>query len=199
MFVVGLTGGIGSGKSEAARMFSELGVPVIDTDVIAHKLTGRGSPVLKNIIDQFGPEYLLSDNELNRQLLSQTIFANTEKRKCLENILHPEIKKSVEKEISNLNNNTYIIVVIPLLFETSFKDLVDKTLVVDSSESDQIARARKRDGKSLAEIQQIMQHQITRDERLKYADDILVNFGTLSELGISVKTLHERYLSADDQ
>jgi len=199
MFVVGLTGGIGSGKSEAARMFSELGVPIIDTDVIAHKLTERGSPILKNIIDQFGAEYLLSNNELNRQLLSKTIFANTEKRKRLENILHPEIKKSVEKEIADLNHNTYIIVVIPLLFESSFKDLVDKTLVVDSKESDQIARARKRDGKSSAEIQQIMQHQITRDERLKYADDILVNFGTLAELDMSVKTLHEQYLSADDQ
>ena len=117
----------------------------------------------------------------------------------MENILHPEIKKSVEKEIADLNHNTYIIVVIPLLFESSFKDLVDKTLVVDSKESDQIARARKRDGKSSAEIQQIMQHQITRDERLKYADDILVNFGTLAELGMSVKTLHEQYLSADDQ
>jgi len=199
MFVVGLTGGIGSGKSEAARMFSELGVPIIDTDVIAHKLTERGSPILKNIIDQFGAEYLLSNNELNRQLLSKAIFANTEKRKRLENILHPEIKKSVEKEIADLNHNTYIIVVIPLLFESSFKDLVDKTLVVDSKESDQIARARKRDGKSSAEIQQIMQHQITRDERLKYADDILVNFGTLAELDMSVKTLHEQYLSADDQ
>ena len=197
MLTVGLTGGIGSGKTQAANLFSNLGVPVIDTDVIAHQLTSKNSPTLQKIISLFGTEYLLPDNELNRSLLAQTVFENSDKRKSLETILHSEIKKSVEEEISNLSDKPYIIVVVPLLFETSFKDLVDTTLVIDSSENEQISRTQKRDGKTAAQIQQIMQHQLPREQRLEYADKILVNSGTLEELNHAVKALHQQYLSTE--
>ena len=199
MLTVGLTGGIGSGKTEAAGMFSALGVPVIDTDVIAHQLTEHGSPTLQKIIDQFGPDFLLDNKHLNRKLLSNTVFDNAEKRQQLENIIHPEIQRSVEHEISILSGSPYVIIVVPLLFETSFKNLVDKTLVIDSSEDKQISRTVKRDGKEISDIQRIMQHQLPREVRIKYADDILVNSSTLSALNIAVKALHERYLSFDKQ
>ena len=154
MLTIGLTGGIGSGKTEVSRMFSDLGVPVIDTDIIAHRLTEKDSSVLKNIIDEFGTEFLSDNKHLNRKLLSQTIFNNDEKKKSLENILHPEIEKSVRQELLGLSNTDtpYVVIVVPLLFETSFKEMVDKTLVVDSSETDQIARTRTRDNKDFTEI-----------------------------------------------
>ena len=201
MLTIGLTGGIGSGKTEVSRMFSDLGVPVIDTDIIAHRLTEKDSSVLKNIIDEFGTEFLSDNKHLNRKLLSQTIFNNDEKKKSLENILHPEIEKSVRQELLGLSNTDtpYVVIVVPLLFETSFKEMVDKTLVVDSSETDQIARTRTRDNKDFTEIENIMKRQLSRDERLKYADDTLPNTGTLQELQLAVNALHKRYLSTDIQ
>ena len=201
MLIIGLTGGIGSGKTEVSKMFSDLGVAVIDTDIIAHKLTEEDSSVLKKIIDKFGARFLLDKRHLNRKLLSQTIFNNEEKRQSLESILHPEIEKSVKQELLRLSNtNTpYVVIVVPLLFETSFKEMVDKTLVIDSNESDQIARTKTRDNKDISEIENIMKHQLSRDERLKYADDTLSNTGTLQELKIAAKTLHEKYLSTDIQ
>lgn len=197
MITVGLTGGIGSGKTEAAHLFSNLGVPIIDTDVIAHRLTSKDSPVLQKIIDLFGAEYLLPDKELNRSLLAQTIFEDKDKKESLEAILHSEIKQSVEDELSHLTDRPYVIVVVPLLFETSFKDIVDTTLVIDSSENQQITRTQKRDGKTTAQIQQIMRHQLSREQRIEYADEILVNSGTLEELNHAVEALHKQYLSND--
>lgn len=198
MLIIGLTGGIGSGKSEAAKLFSNLGAPVIDTDTIAHKLTEPGSPTLQKIISQFGDSYLLDNNELDRKLLSKTIFNDVEKKIMLERILHPDIKESVKLEISRLTDTPYLIIVVPLLFETSFQDIVHRTLVVDSSEDDQISRTQKRDGKNVSEIKQIIQQQLSRQERLNYADDILDNSGTLKELNAAVKSLHSRYMSTND-
>lgn len=198
MLIIGLTGGIGSGKSEVAKLFSNLGVPVIDTDIIAHKLTEPGSPTLQKIINQFGANYLLDNNKLNRKLLSKTIFNDIEKKLMLENILHPDIKESVKFEITRLPDTPYVIIVVPLLFETSFQDIVHRTLVVDSSEDEQISRTRKRDGKDISEIKQIIQQQLPRKERLNYADDVLDNSGTLKGLNIAVKALHERYMCTND-
>ena len=111
--------------------------------------------------------------------------------------MHSEIKKTVEEELLNFSDRPYVIVVVPLLFETSFKDLVDTTLVIDSSENEQIARTQERDGKTVAQIQQIMHTQLPREQRLEYADKILVNSGTLEALNDAVKALHQQYLSTE--
>ena len=194
MRIVGLTGGIGSGKTIVADMFSELGIAVIDTDQIAHKLTLPGSSVLKKIIESFGSEYLLENQQLDRKLLAETIFNDAQKKSDLESILHPEIKKVVEKELSLYSDNPYVIVVVPLLFETDFKDMVDLTLVIDAPEETQISRTKKRDGKTTEEIKNIIKQQYPRQQRLHSADDIIYNSATLTDLRNAVISLHTQYL-----
>lgn len=197
MLIVGLTGGIGSGKSEAANIFSELGIPVIDTDAIAHELTQAGSATLNRIIEQFGERYLLDDGSLNRKLLAQHIFGNSEKKTELEAIMHPAIRQVVEERLTTLNESPYVIIVVPLLFETSFENLVHRSLVIDAGENEQISRTRERDGRESDEIRRIMAQQMNRTDRLERADDTLDNSGSLDELRESVEQLHQRYLSED--
>jgi len=199
MLIIGLTGGIGSGKSEAASLFSHYGACVIDTDKIAHELTQPGSPTLERIIDLFGPDFLTDEKQLDRRRLSQAVFDDPGKKSSLENILHPEIQKSVEQKIENLTDEPYVILVVPLLLETIFKNLVDRILVIDTTEENQIQRTMNRDGRTRSEVEMIIRGQCSREVRLRYADDIIYNSGSLADLKTAVESLHAGYLSSSEQ
>ncbi len=195
MYVVGLTGGIGSGKSEAAACFATLGVPVIDTDRIAHRLTAPGMPVLQKIAQVLGADCLAADGSLDRVVLRRKVFTNLAARERLENILHPLIRAAVIEELGKSDEAAYQIVVVPLLFETgSYRDIVNRTLTVDCSEQEQMRRAAARSGLAKAEVRAIMAAQMPRMERLARADDVLRNNGTLQDLAEAVRTRHEKYL-----
>ena len=195
MLIVGLTGGIGSGKTAVADIFSELGTPIIDTDIIANSLTLAGSPILNSIIKSFGKQYLLDNRQLDRNKLAQTIFTDAQKKSDLENILHPQIRKIVKQQLQTYSDSPYVIVVVPLLFETDFKELVDRILVVDASEELQLSRTIERDGKTNDEIKNIIKQQYPRQQRLHSADDIIYNSSTLASLRSDVLSLHSKYLA----
>lgn len=192
--VIGLTGGIGCGKSSAARIFAELGAAVIDTDVIAHRLTGKDSPALAAIIGQFGAAYRLPDGSLDRAGLRKLVFSDRTAKEKLEAILHPLIKQQVIAEMA-ATQAPYLLLVIPLYFETgAYRDLVDRVLVVDCDESQQISRTMARSKLSADEVRAIMANQISRAERIKQADDILPNQGSRESLEQRARDLHQRYL-----
>ena len=192
MLVVGLTGGIGSGKSAVAQRFEVLGVPVIDTDVIARELVEVGQPALEDIVDTFGYEVLNESGELDRAKLRRHVFDEPSRRQQLEQILHPRIRQTVRERLQQIDA-PYSIVVIPLLFETGQRDLVDRTLVIDTTEEEQIRRTSLRDGVSGAEIEAIMAAQLSREERLAKADDIIENNSDLDTLYRQVDDIHRRY------
>ena len=193
--VIGLTGGIGCGKSSAARIFAGLGAAIIDTDEIAHRLTEKGSPALVAIIGQFGATYQLPDGSLDRASLRKRVFSDHAEKEKLEAILHPLIKQRVVSEISAIQA-PYLLLVVPLFFETgAYRDLVDRVLVVDCDESQQISRSMARSKLSAAEVHAIMASQVPRAERIKQADDILSNRGGQENLAEQVKELHQRYLA----
>ncbi len=195
MFVVGLTGGIGSGKSEAARMFTALGVPVVDVDVISHQLTSIGSPQLKEIIDVFGKSYLLADGSLDRAALREKIFSDTAARKQLEAILHPAIYEQVLQELNKYSKAPYQILAIPLLFEGSrYQNIINRTLVIDCDDSLQIARSVKRSSLSEQAVIAIMRAQVSRKVRLALADDVIENNGSLQELSKKIAEIHKKYM-----
>jgi dephospho-CoA kinase len=197
MFLVGLTGGIASGKSEAAHIFRDLGVPVIDTDEIAHELTASGHPVLKKIIAQFGDAYLLADHSLDRAALRKKIFSDKEARHQLESILHPAIYDAVLQAIEQHSNSPYLVIAVPLLFESErYQKLVSRTLLIDCDEHLQISRATARNGLSSAEIEAIMHAQMPRAERLSKANDIISNNESLTNLRQKVEGIHKSYMQA---
>lgn len=194
MYLVALTGGIGSGKTEATRKFSALGVPVIDTDVIAHQLTSVGHPVLKKIIAEFGDAYLLADGSLNRAAMRKKVFQDASARAKLEDILHPAIYDSVLSALEKHQKAPYQIIAVPLLFEGDrYQKLVNRTLVIDCDESIQIARAVAR-GLAAEEVKAIMAAQLSRDMRTKLADDVIVNNGSLAELHRKIEDIHKNYM-----
>lgn len=197
MLRIGLTGGIGSGKSAAAAAFSRLGVPVIDADIIARDVVKPGCPALTDIAAVFGQEVLLSDDSLDRKALRQRIFAEPELRKRLEAILHPRIRESMQQRLDALDA-PYAILVIPLLLESGQRDMVDRILVVDTPENLQIQRTSTRDGVSAGDVEAIMAAQCDRDTRLAAADDLLINDDSLEILESRVAALHQRYLAASD-
>jgi len=195
MLVIGLTGGIGSGKSSIARIFSALGAAVIDTDEIAHRLTAKGTPTLAAIIDQFGSSYQLPDGNLDRARLRKRVFSDHAAKEKLEKLLHPLIKQQVVSEIAEAQG-PYLMLVIPLFFETgAYRDLVDRVLVVDCDENQQISRTMARSKLSAEEVRTIMTHQTPRAERIKQADDILSNRGCHADLEEYAKKLHQHYLA----
>lgn len=197
MFLVGLTGGIGSGKSEAARVFRELGVPVIDTDAIAHELTASGHPVLKKIIAQFGNTYMLADQSLDRAALRKKVFADKEARQQLESILHPAIYDAVLQAIQQHSEAPYQVIAVPLLFESErYQKLVNRTLLIDCDENLQISRTTARSGLNPAEVEAIMRAQMPRAERLRKADNIISNNGNLTNLRQKVEDIHKNYMQA---
>jgi dephospho-CoA kinase len=195
MIIVGLTGGIGSGKSEAARLFADLGAPVVDTDRIAHALTATGQPVLLEIATALGDDILNPDGSLNRALLRQRAFADPEMRKRLEAILHPLIRAHAERQLARHPEAPYQILVVPLLFEArGYRDLIDRSLVIDCDEALQIRRAMARSQLSEAEVRAIMAAQLPREQRLAQADDVIVNDGSLEHLSAQVLEKHEKYI-----
>jgi dephospho-CoA kinase len=193
MLVIGLTGGIGSGKTTVANFFSTLGVPLIDADVIARELVVPGSPVLNEIVDCFGTDILDPRGDLDRLRLRQRVFTDPEQRRRLEAILHPRIRAEIAGRIGRLDA-PYCIVSIPLLVETAQTDLVDRILVVDCPPELQRERVARRDGWGEDEITGVLQAQATRAQRLAAADDVIVNDRDLDALRDRVISLHRDYL-----
>ncbi|MBL8202169.1 MAG: dephospho-CoA kinase [Chromatiales bacterium] len=195
VFRVGLTGGIASGKSTVAGMFAALGVPVIDTDVIAREVVAPGTPGLAAVSAAFGREVLLPDGGLDRRRLRSLVFDDAGRRRRLEAILHPRILERMES-LSATAGGPYQVLVIPLLLESGLRGRVDRVLVVDCSESVQRTRLTVRDGESAASADRILAAQLDRQARLEGADDVVANAGTLEDLRRRVLELHGNYLRA---
>jgi dephospho-CoA kinase len=195
MLVIGLTGGIGSGKTSAANIFSTLGAGVIDTDGIAHELTQSGGESISAIRQTFGEKYLTAEGALNRKEMRNLVFNDIDARRKLEAILHPLIRNEVLRRVA-LSQAPYLIVVVPLLLETGhYEGLVQRILAVDCSEREQIRRATARSGVDEQTVRAIMAAQVSRDERLGQADDVIVNDSDLLNLEQQVRALHEKYLA----
>jgi dephospho-CoA kinase len=192
MLIIGLTGGIGSGKSTVARRFEALGVPVIDADAIARQLVAPGEPALRDIAAVFGAHVITSAGELDRAQLRARVFANPDERQALEAILHPKVRGEIQRRIAALSAE-YCILSIPLLIESGWQDSVQRVLVVDCPAAVQLERAAQRDGASRANIQAIMDNQVDRQTRLAAADDVITNDGSLAALHAQVDALHQRY------
>jgi dephospho-CoA kinase len=196
--VVGLTGGIGSGKSTVADRFRMLGVPVVDADVIARQLVEPGSEALEEIKAAFGASFLDAAGQLDRALLRKTVFPDTAKRRLLESILHPRVRQRIAARVAGISA-PYCIVVIPLLVETGQGDLVDRILVVDTPREMQYRRVALRDGLTPEEISSIVEAQADPAERISAADDIIRNDSDLDNLYEQVRTLHHKYLETAKQ
>ncbi|MBM4207375.1 MAG: dephospho-CoA kinase [Gammaproteobacteria bacterium] len=194
MFKVGLTGGIGSGKSTVSALFQTLDVPVIDADEIAHALVKPGEPALQEICAQFGERLLNPDGSLNRDLLRTIVFNNPVEKQKLETILHPRVEAEI-KVTSDSLTNPYCIISVPLLFEANLCHLVNRVLVVDCPVDLQRERVRQRSHLTEDSIRAIIASQTSRDYRLRHADDIIDNTVSHGELADRVKKLHNLYLS----
>lgn len=194
MLRVGLTGGIGSGKSTVSGIFQSLGVPVIDSDIIAREVVQPGEPGLEGIIARFGSETLYPDGTLNRQYLRNLIFDDASARRDLEQILHPMIRERSQQCLAGLNA-PYAILSIPLLVESGQTDTVDRVLVIDCPEPVQIKRIRSRDGISSDKARAILAAQCSRDQRLEVADDIIDNTQSIEDVTQRVRSLHQEYRS----
>ena len=193
MLKIGLTGGIGSGKTTAGDYFAEFGAEVIDTDLLSRELVEPGQPALAEIVAAFGAEVLDGAGRLDRARLRERVFSDAGARRRLEQILHPRIRTAM---LARAEQSTapYVIFVIPLLFETGQQDLVDRVLLIDVPEAVQRRRAAARDALSDAQIEQIMQAQTDRAMRLRNADDVIRNDGSLDRLRAAVQSLHQQYL-----
>lgn len=196
--IVGLTGGIGSGKSEVSRRFEQLGITVVDADIVAREVVNVGSVALSAISAHFGQDILNADGSLNRAQLRSRIFENPNEKNWLENLLHPIIRKEIVTQLAE-SKTPYRILSSPLLLETKQNELVDRVLVVDATEDMQLMRASARDANNTDQIQKIMAAQISRVERCAEADDIIENHGDLNELDLAVKKLHAFYLKLSEQ
>ena len=194
MLVVGLTGGIGSGKSFVASQFQQLGVEIIDADVIAREVVEPGSQALKDIAAHFGSEVIVK-GQLDRKKLREIIFKNSEEKAWLEGLLHPLIRSVIKEKIDNCQS-CYALLVSPLLLETEQYQLCNRIAVVDCELSQQINRAAARDNSSEQQIQSIVDQQMPRQQRLSKADDIIDNSGDESATRAQVEQLHQDYLSA---
>ncbi|MCW8107079.1 dephospho-CoA kinase [Alteromonas ponticola] len=193
-YVVGLTGGIGSGKSVVSQEFEKLGIDVIDADVVARDVVKTGTPVLNEIAAHFGSEVLHSDGSLNRALLRQRVFNDDAEKRWLNGLIHPAVREQMMTAIQH-TTSPYCVLAVPLLIENNLTTMVDRVLVVDCPETLQIERASRRDGSDSKLIENIMRAQISRKERIKAADDIILNDGPLNRIPFLVKSLHSQYLS----
>jgi dephospho-CoA kinase len=193
-FCVGLTGGIGCGKSSATDMFAALGAGVVDTDVISRELTGPGGAAIDAIRGEFGADYVLADGSLDRARMRALVFADPDARRRLEAILHPLIRETSRGRIAE-SRSPYVLLVVPLLLETgSYRDLLNRVLVVDCDEAQQVERVKARSALTADEVRSIMNAQLPRAERLALADDVLRNDGDINHLRAQVERLHSRYL-----
>lgn len=195
MLKVGLTGGIGCGKSTVAKIFADLNVPVLDADEIAHRLVEKGQPALAQIQQVFGKAILNPDGSLNRKKLREQVFSDLKQKQKLESILHPLIYKTLQAELEQLIAVPYCIISIPLLFETDMAHLVDRILVIDCPVETQIDRVKVRDNLTIERIQSIIDSQVPRTFRKAKADDLIDNSVTDYRLAERIKKLHNLYLS----
>jgi dephospho-CoA kinase len=189
---IGLTGGIASGKSTVADMFAELGIPVIDTDVIAREVVEPGSPALKEIREAFGDEVIAADGTLDRPALRTIVFATEEARRRLEAILHPRIRAATMVQAAAAGGD-YQLIVVPLLVESPLRSFVDRILVVDCDVETQVERLLQRDSGSEEQARRIIAAQASREDRLAVADDVIRNEGNLQETRRRVEELHRQY------
>lgn len=193
-FTIGLTGGIGSGKTTVANLFAELGAGLVDTDLIAHQLTQPGGEAIAAIQNEFGANFILASGAMDRTKMRDLVFRDARQKKRLEEILHPLIRAQTEAAAKRLKA-PYTIFVVPLLVESgSWKQRVDRVLVIDCSEATQIERVLSRNGLPREQIAAIMQAQASRTQRLQAADDVIRNEGNLSEIRAQVRRLHDKYL-----
>ena len=193
-YCIGLTGGIGSGKSAASDRFGELGAGVVDTDEISRELTAPAGAAIEEIRRQFGPKFVAADGGLDRARARRLVFGDAAARRKLEAILHPLIRARTRAAIAAATQ-PYVVVVVPLLLETgACAELVQRVLVVDCEEEEQVRRTMARSGLSAGEVRKIMATQLQRAERLRRADDVLVNDGDLPALHRRVAQLHAKYL-----
>ena len=195
MFIIGMTGGIGSGKSEALKIFESLNIKVIDLDKISKEITDKNHQAIEEIKSAFGNVFD-KDNRPDRKKLREIIFLDKNQKINLEKILHPKILEEVKKKLNALSNEPYVVIDIPLLFETNqYTGLISRSLVIDCEVNDQIERVKKRDGIDTSIIQLIMDQQIDRSSRIEKGDDIVLNDGSIEKLTQSIKLLHKKYLN----
>lgn len=193
MFVVGLTGGIGSGKTAVSHRFEKLGVTVVDADVVAREVVEPGMPALEHIRKRFGDAVMQADGQLDRAALRRRVFAEPDARAWLEALLHPLIGERTQEQLRQAPG-PYVVLVSPLLVESGRTNICQRVLVVDVPESLQRERTMRRDANRAEEVERIMAAQATREERLAAADDVIDNSGDESALDAQVATLHQRYL-----
>jgi dephospho-CoA kinase len=194
--IIGLTGGIGSGKSTVAGLFAEHGAGIVDTDAIAHRLTRAGGEAMVAIRATFGSGYITEDGALDRAKMRGLVFSDAPAKQRLELLLHPLIREQAKAQLQQLEANPYIMLVVPLLPESpAFRQMVQRVLVVDCDENTQIARVAGRNKMTEAEVRAIIARQTPRAERLQLADDVIHNDAGLNSLSEQVVALHECYLN----
>ena len=197
-FILGITGGIGSGKSAATQWFESQGIRVIDADVVAREIVEPGQPALQKIQQLFGDWVLLEDGHLDRRALREHIFQFPEARHSLEQITHPAIRQSIIQQLQQ-TESPYVILVSPLLFETNQHELVHHTLLIDANEQTQLQRASQRDGQTEEQIRKIIAAQMSRTQKQQLANDIVLNDGLLAHLHKQLQPLHLNYLQRAEQ
>lgn len=195
--VIGLTGGIGSGKSAAADVFASLGIPVVDTDAIAHELTRPGGAAIAGIRELFGDEAIAADGAMDRKKVRELVFSDPSAKRKLEGLLHPMIRAESQRRIAEgADRAPYVVHVVPLLIESpDYRTRVQRVVVVDCDEAVQVERVQRRSGLSADEVRRIIAVQVPRATRLAAADDVIDNSGSLSAIEGQVRALHERYLA----
>ena len=193
MFVVGLTGGIGSGKSAATAIFEDLGIDVVDAALASREAVLPGSKALDQIQKKFGNEILLEDQSLNRARLREIIFDNSEDKTWLEQLLHPEIRHIIQSKLEN-SSSEYVILVSPVLFETDQHEFCNTTILIDSSLNSQVSRTSKRDSVSEDSVKKIISEQMSREDKLKIAKIVINNDDSLELLESNVKKVHENLI-----
>lgn len=192
-YIIALSGGVASGKSTVANLFAQLGVPIIDADIIARQVVAKGSQPLRHIISHFGEQLLLANGELDRAKLRDIIFNNEQQRIWLNQYLHPIIQQETNRQIQQIES-PYLIWVVPLLIENQLCKFADRILIIDTLASNQLARLQKRDNINENLAKNMLSSQVSNTERLSYADDIIVNSGQSSALFSQVEHLHNKYL-----
>ena len=192
--IIGLTGGIGSGKTAVSDCFEKLGIVIVDADLASRVVVEKGKPCLVKISERFGQVILKESGELDRAKLREIIFNSDEEKDWLESLLHPAIARQIQDELK-ASTSPYTVLVSPLLLETNQKDFCDKVLVVDVPVETQVERTLKRDGVSEEQVQSIIKAQISRQKRLEQADEVIVNDSTFETLQLAVKKLHQQFIA----